>query len=110
MIILSERAARFLFPGRSPIGGQVRHNTNGMADPWSRVVGVVGNVRYKADETSEGMEMYYPSAQWEFESAYVAIRFQGSPAGFENADSPSGSFRGCRNRHRRDEDHGRADE
>ena len=85
VIILSERAARFLFPGRSPIGGQVRHNTNGMADPWSRVVGVVGNVRYKADETSEGMEMYYPSAQWEFESAYVAIRFQGSPQGFENA-------------------------
>jgi putative ABC transport system permease protein len=85
VIILSERAAKFLFPGRSPIGGQVRHNTNGMADPWSRVVGVVGNVRYKADEKSEGIEMYYPSSQWEFESAYVAIRFQGSPAGFENA-------------------------
>ena len=85
VIILSERAARFLFPGRSPIGGQVRHNTNGMADPWSRVVGVVGNVRYKADETSEGIEMYYPSSQWEFESAYLAIRVQGSPAGFENA-------------------------
>jgi putative ABC transport system permease protein len=85
VIILSERAARFLFPGRSPIGGQVRHNTNGMADPWSRVVGVVGNVRYKADENFEGMEMYYPSSQWEFESAYVAIRFQGSPTGFENA-------------------------
>jgi len=85
VIILSERAAEFLFPGRSPIGGQVRHNTNGMADPWSRVVGVVGNVRYKADETLEGMEMYYPSSQWEFESAYVAIRFQNSPAGFQNA-------------------------
>ena len=85
VIILSERAARFLFPGRSPIGGQVRHNTNGMADPWSRVVGVVGNVRYKADENVEGMEMYYPSSQWEFESAYVAIRFQRAPAGFENA-------------------------
>jgi hypothetical protein len=85
IFILSERAARFLFPGRSPIGGQVRHNTNGMADPWSRVVGVAGNVRYKADERSEGMEMYYPSSQWEFESAYVAIRFQGSPLGFENA-------------------------
>jgi predicted permease len=85
VIILSERAAKFLFPGRSPIGGQVRHNTNGMADPWSRVVGVVGNVRYKADEKSDGMEMYYPSSQWEFESAYVAIRCQSSPAGFENA-------------------------
>jgi putative ABC transport system permease protein len=85
VIILSERAAKFLFPGRSPIGGQVRHNTNGMADPWSRVVGVVGNVRYKADEKFDGMEMYYPSSQWEFESAYVAIRLQGSPAGFENA-------------------------
>lgn len=85
VIILSERAAKFLFPGRSPIGGQVRHNTNGMADPWSRVVGVVGNVRYKADEVADGIEMYYPSAQWEFESAYVAIRFQGSPQGFENA-------------------------
>jgi putative ABC transport system permease protein len=85
VIILSERAAKFLFPNRSPIGGQVRHNTNGMADPWSRVVGVVGNVRYKADEASDGMEMYYPSAQWEFESAYVAIRFQSSPKGYENA-------------------------
>jgi predicted permease len=85
VIILSERAAKYLFPGRSPIGGQVRHNTNGMADPWSRVVGVVGNVRYKADEAFDGMEMYYPSSQWEFESAYVAIRFQGSPTGYENA-------------------------
>ena len=85
VIILSERAARFLFPGRSPVGKYVRHNTNGMADPWSRVVGVVGNVRYKADETGDGMEMYYPSAQWEFESAYVAVRLQGSPAGFESA-------------------------
>jgi predicted permease len=85
VIILSERAAKFLFPGRSPIGGQVRHNTNGMADPWSRVVGVVGNVKYKADEAVDGIEMYYPSAQWEFESAQVAIRFQGSPKGFENA-------------------------
>jgi putative ABC transport system permease protein len=85
VIILSERAARFLFPGRSPIGGQVRHNTNGMADPWSRVVGVVGNVKYKADEASDGMEMYFPSAQWEFESAYVAIRFStNSPAVYEN--------------------------
>jgi predicted permease len=89
VVILSERAARYLFPGRSPVGKYVRHNTNGMADPWSRVVGVVGNVRYKADETSDGMEMYYPSSQWEFESAYLAIRFLGSstssPSGFENA-------------------------
>jgi putative ABC transport system permease protein len=85
VIILSERAAKLLFPGRSPIGGQVRHNTNGMADPWSRVVGVVGDVKYKADETADGIEMYYPSSQWEFESAYVAIRFQGSPGGYENA-------------------------
>ena len=104
MIILSERAARFLFPGRSPIGGQVRHNTNGMADPWSRVVGVVGNVRYKADETFDGMEMYYPSSQWEFESAYVAIRFQGSPDGIRECHPPGGGFGGFRNRHRRDED------
>src|SRR4029077_6882926 len=59
VIILSERAARFLFPGRSPIGAQVRHSANGMADPWSRVVGVVGNIRYKADETVDGIEMYY---------------------------------------------------
>ena len=79
VIILSERAAKFLFPGRSPVGKYVRHNTNGMADPWSRVVGVVGNVRYKADETADGIEMYYPSSQWEFESAYVAIRFRDRP-------------------------------
>jgi len=84
VIILSERAAKLLFPGRNPIGGQVRHNTNGMADPWSRVVGVVGNVKYRADEP-DGIEMYYPSSQWEFESAYVAIRLQGSPKGYENA-------------------------
>ncbi len=84
VIILSERAAKLVFPGRNPIGGQVRHNTNGMADPWSRVVGVVGNVKYRADEP-DGIEMYYPSSQWEFESAYVAVRLQGSPKGYENA-------------------------
>ena len=84
VIILSERAAKSLFPGRNPLGGHVRHNTNGMADPWSRVVGVVGNVKYRADEP-DGIEMYYPSSQWEFESAYVAVRLQGSPKGYENA-------------------------
>jgi putative ABC transport system permease protein len=85
VIILSQRAAKFLFPAGNAIGGQVRHNTNGMADPWSRVVGVVGNIKYKADEAADGMEMYYPSSQWEFESAWVAVRLQGYPQGYENA-------------------------
>jgi ABC-type antimicrobial peptide transport system permease subunit len=49
------------------------------------VVGVVGNIKYKADEAADGMEMYYPSSQWEFESAWVAVRLQGYPQGYENA-------------------------
>ncbi|HEY7800023.1 MAG TPA: ADOP family duplicated permease, partial [Hyphomonadaceae bacterium] len=45
VIILSQRAAKAIFPGRTALGNEVRAGTPGHWDPWATVVGIVGNVK-----------------------------------------------------------------
>jgi putative ABC transport system permease protein len=46
-VIVSERTARLLFPGRPAVGQAIRLVFLDAADPWAEVVGVVGDVRYR---------------------------------------------------------------
>jgi putative ABC transport system permease protein len=43
------------------------------------VVGVVGNVTHFAAEGENGLELYYPIAQWPVASSYYAVRTTGNP-------------------------------
>lgn len=83
VIILSERAAKALFPGQSALGRMVRAGTPGYMDPWATVVGVVGNVRQQARDDQKTLEFYYPYTQYGLGTAHLAIRAQGDPARLE---------------------------
>lgn len=74
-IILSQRAAKAMFPGRSAVGQEVRMNSTGAQDPWARVVGVVENVKYRADDSEQSLEFYYPAKQYGLSQTYLAVRF-----------------------------------
>jgi predicted permease len=82
-IILSERAAASLFPGRSALGRQVRINTAGVVDPWATVVGVVGNVRYRASDADTAIEFYYPYKQYGLSTTRLALRLAQARPGLE---------------------------
>jgi len=77
VIILSERAAKALFPGRSALGQQVRAGTPGHWDPWATVVGVAGNVKYRSQDDNRTLELYYPYTQYGLGTAHLAIRVRG---------------------------------
>lgn len=57
----------------------------GAADPWATVVGIVGNIKYRANENDQGMEMYYPFSQYPVATARVAVRFRADPRSPESA-------------------------
>jgi predicted permease len=83
VIVLSARASGALFPGRSAIGRQVRINTAGLTDPWATVIGVVGSVKYRATDTDDTFELYYPYKQYGLSTTRLAIRLEGSRSGLE---------------------------
>ncbi|MBM3762080.1 MAG: ABC transporter permease [Acidobacteria bacterium] len=83
VIILSERAAKAFFPGRPALGQQIRINSNGATDPWATVIGVVGNVKYRANESDQALEFYYPYKQYGLSSTRVALRLSAPRQGIE---------------------------
>jgi putative ABC transport system permease protein len=85
VMIISERTARLLFPGRPALGQQIRLVFLDSADPWAVVVGVVGDVKYTATERTPGLELYYPYTQYPVSTSRVAVRFRGDPAALSQA-------------------------
>jgi predicted permease len=84
--ILSESAARLLFPGQDPIGHTVeRSYINTDKTPvsrWAEVVGVAGEVRNVGPTLEPEPEIYVPSENWGYFATYAvyAIRTQASAA------------------------------
>ncbi|BDC52729.1 hypothetical protein F183_A50440 [Bryobacterales bacterium F-183] len=64
VVIISQRLASALFPNEQAVGQRIRYGNNQSYDPWSTVIGVVGNVRYHAAENTPGYEMYWPYRQY----------------------------------------------
>ena len=82
--LISDSVARRRFPGRDPIGQQLRL---GPADNWFTVVGVVDNVKQSSLAASSPDAVYVPEAQWRFadRTMWVAIRTTVDPATIESA-------------------------
>jgi predicted permease len=81
VIILSESASKILFPGRTALGQEVRVTFDGGGgDPFARVVGIVGDVKYDKREDG-GIELYYPYTQYGLSSTTLAVRVRGPAEG-----------------------------
>ena len=84
VVIVSESTARRVWPGRDPIGQQLRDASfyNGGkpdAPGWQTVVGVVEDVRYRG-LTDVRMDLYIPAAQNTNLAQQLMIRTTGDPA------------------------------
>ncbi|NKB89431.1 MAG: FtsX-like permease family protein [Acidobacteria bacterium] len=60
VMVINEVAAQLFFPGEDPIGQRIRRNDE---DPWSRVVGVVGNVLHGSLDEDPQPIVYVPFGQ-----------------------------------------------
>ena len=82
--LISASVARRRFPGRDPIGAQLRL---GPADNWFTVVGVVGNVKQSSLAASSPDAVYVPEAQWRSPDRvmWLVIRTTVDPATIEQA-------------------------
>jgi ABC-type antimicrobial peptide transport system permease subunit len=81
VVMVSERAAEILWPGRDPIGQELYWGAGepGPANPYCTVVGVVRNVQYLAGEKGDGLELYYPYTQYPITNIYYVVRTHGDP-------------------------------
>ena len=82
--LISASVARRRFPGRDPIGQQLRL---GPADNWFTVVGVVGNVKQSSLAAPSPDAVYVPEAQWRAadRTMWVVMRTTVDPATIETA-------------------------
>jgi predicted permease len=86
VIVISERTAERLFPGRSALGQQIRlEYLSGATDPWATVVGIAGNVKHAAAEDTTGLELYYPNTQYPLSTARVVVRFNRAHGSMQSA-------------------------
>jgi predicted permease len=84
VIVISERAAQLFWPDQDPIGQSISWGQVNAANPWTRVVGIVGNVKHHAAEGEVGVEFYYPVTQWPAATSYYVVRTEGDPESFLN--------------------------
>ena len=64
VVLVSQRLASRWWPGTTAVGQRIRFpGSEGEADPWRTVVGVVADVRWQGP-TSEGTTLYVPMAQY----------------------------------------------
>lgn len=78
VVVLSERAARMIWPGADAVGKRVNF---GAHDPfgWRTVVGVVGETRWQ-DLSTPQPAIYIPYRQFEASPTVLLVRATGDPA------------------------------
>nr|QEO73634.1 ABC transporter, permease component [uncultured bacterium] len=80
VVILSQQAARRLFPGEDPLGRSISHELDlGRMATTRTVVGVVGDVLQAGLSSQEEPQIYVPHRQAPFPAMSLVIRTQGDP-------------------------------
>lgn len=82
VVVLSERAARALWPGEDPIGKRVVPGSN---DPAAEVVGIAADVRTTSLEQEGSVMAYIPFWQQSPPEASLLVRTTGDPGAFTTA-------------------------
>ena len=83
--IISRRAADRVWKGARALGDMAQFGWGGGRAPWCRVIGIVGNVRYRGSDDDQGIEVYFSYRQREAGSFYFVARTRGSPLQFGGA-------------------------
>jgi predicted permease len=75
--IVSESMAKRYWPGEDPIGQRLKIGRPQGKQPWGEVIGVVGDVRYRAWETI-WPDIYVPVDHWSFRRMDLVVRTKGN--------------------------------
>ena len=79
VVVINERAARTLWPDREALGQEIVWGVPSEVNGYARVVGIVADVRHQAAERDNGIELYYPLAQFPVRQGYFVVRVAGDP-------------------------------
>lgn len=85
--VVSERLARQLWPGRSPLGARLPVATPDGSTPGWTVVGVAGNVKYAGADREGDHAVYVPYTQSAAGVLHFVVRTRGEPLGQASAVS-----------------------
>lgn len=77
VLLVSETAARQLFPGASALGKRLRFD-GGDEEPWRTIVGVVRDVRHEGLSAAVSPQMYLPQSQRADGFVTLALRGAGN--------------------------------
>jgi len=85
--LISDAAARRLWPGESAIGKRLRARAlEAPGTPWIEIVGVMANVRGNPLVSSDPLPvLYVPSHQWPARTMTLVVRTAGDPEGLAPA-------------------------
>ncbi len=78
-VIVSERLAARLWPGRDPIGQRIQSQSTAQPDLWPIVVGVSAPVLQHELDAAPGFDLYRPFTQSATAGPYYVIRTAGDP-------------------------------
>jgi len=84
-VLVSETAARTIWPGEDPIGRPVSVGQGGFWDDTAYVVGVVGDVRFFTLDSLPRADVYLPYAQSPSGRMMLFVRTPGSPVALAGA-------------------------
>jgi putative ABC transport system permease protein len=78
VVLINEQLAREAWPGQDPIGKGIKFDA---ADPaWTRVVGVVGDIRHMGPSTPPRPEVYQPDSQRSLPFMAFVVRTETDPS------------------------------
>ena len=73
--IINSQMARMFWPDDDPIGQRIQVGDG----PWRRIVGIVGDVKYKAMDADTRQEMYWPFYQTGVAAGAFVVRTRSDP-------------------------------
>jgi predicted permease len=76
-VLINEQAAQRFFPGQNPVGQQIRVSASlarGARNGPKTIVGVVGDIKYRALDEDTPAEIYLPYEQHPVDAFTVAVR------------------------------------
>ena len=77
VVVISEALARRYFPGEDPVGQRLKHGGPSLNNPYSEIIGVVGDAKYQG-LAEENAPVYYESAnQYSSRPMWLVVRTSG---------------------------------
>jgi putative ABC transport system permease protein len=76
VVLVNEALAREAWPGQDPVGKRLKLDAS---DPWSRVVGLVGDIRHLGPSVPPRAEVYQADSQRSFPFMAFVVRTEGDP-------------------------------